>query len=94
MPVLRVATWNINSLRLRLGLLGDVVAALQPDVLCLQETKVPDGLFPDGAPGALGYAHVARRGMKGYNGVAVLSRVPLHVPAAPDWWPTATGSAT
>ena len=85
MPVLRIATWNINSLRLRLGLLADVVAALQPDVLCLQETKVPDDLFPGDAPGALGYAHVARRGMKGYNGVAVLSRVPLHVPVAQNW---------
>ena len=85
MPVLRVATWNINSIRIRLNLLADVVAALQPDVLCLQETKVPDPLFPLGAPEALGYPHVAVRGMKGYNGVAVLSRVPMRVPDAPDW---------
>ena len=85
MPVLRVATWNINSLRLRLGLLAKVADALQPDVICLQETKVPDDLFPDDAPGALGYSHVARRGMKGYNGVAVLSRLPLHLPDSPDW---------
>ncbi len=84
-PVLRVVTWNINSLRLRLGLLERVVTALDPDVLCLQETKVPDALFPDDAPGALGYPHVLRRGMKGYNGVAVLSRVPMAPQDGPDW---------
>ncbi|MBB3174091.1 exodeoxyribonuclease-3 [Endobacter medicaginis] len=83
---MRIVTWNINSLRLRLGLLRHLVDALAPDVLCLQETKVPDALFPDAAPGALGFGHVARRGMKGYNGVAVLSRHPLVVDeAAPDW---------
>src|SRR5579875_3532502 len=74
---LRIATWNINSLRLRLPLLDHLVRELDPDVICLQETKVPDELFPDAAPGELGYPHVARRGMKGYNGVAILSRLPL-----------------
>jgi exodeoxyribonuclease-3 len=74
---LRIATWNINSLRLRQGLLAKLVEALDPDVLCLQETKVPDELFPHDAPAAVGYGHVAFRGMKGYNGVAVLSRIPL-----------------
>ena len=43
---LRIATWNINSLRLRLELLPLLVEALRPDVICLQETKVPDGCFP------------------------------------------------
>ena len=86
MTTLRIATWNINSLRLRLPLLERLVAALDPDVICLQETKVPDELFPDAGPPALGYPYVARRGMKGYNGVAILSRIPL-VPDhdAPDW---------
>ncbi len=83
---LRVVTWNINSLRLRLGLLKDLVAALDPDVICLQETKVPDILFPVDGPPALGYPHVAYRGMKGYNGVAILSRLPLKpLDFAPDW---------
>ena len=83
---MRIVTWNINSLRLRLPLLERLIASLDPDVICLQETKVPDLMFPDAAPGALGYPYVARRGMKGYNGVAVLSRVPLtqHMDA-PDW---------
>ena len=67
---LRVATWNINSLRLRLGLLNDLVTALDPDVICLQETKVPDDLFPGEGPPALGYKHVAFRGMKGYLGIS------------------------
>ena len=83
---MRIATWNINSLRLRLGLLERLVAELSPDVLCLQETKVPDELFPEQVPARLGYPFHLRRGMKGYNGVAILSRVPMRRDdAAPDW---------
>ena len=51
---LRIATWNINSLRLRLPLLKELIAALEPDVICLQETKVPDELFPAEGPPKLG----------------------------------------
>ena len=83
---LRIATWNINSLRLRLDLLQSLIAALDPDVICLQETKVPDALFPTAAPVELGYPFVAYRGMKGYNGVAIFSRLPFEVlDGAPDW---------
>ena len=83
---LRIATWNINSLRLRLGLIGKVVEALNPDILCLQETKVPDELFPTDGVAAFGFDHVLFKGMKGYNGVAILSRVPLQrQDIAPDW---------
>ena len=83
---LRIATWNINSLRLRLPLLPKLIEALQPDVLCLQETKVPDELFPLDGVTALGFEHVRFRGMKGYNGVAILSRIPFaHHDLAPDW---------
>jgi exodeoxyribonuclease-3 len=86
MPSLRVATWNINSLRLRLALLKELVAKLDPDMICLQETKVPDALFPVEAPGLLGYQHTVYRGMKGYNGVAILSRLPIEVhEGAPNW---------
>ena len=86
MPLLRVATWNINSLRLRLGLLDKLVEALSPDVICLQETKVPDELWPTDALAPLGYVHTTYKGMKGYNGVAILSKIPLRVhDAAPDW---------
>ena len=83
---MRIATWNINSLRLRMPLLTELVAAVDPDVICLQETKVPDDLFPAGGPVELGYPHVAYRGMKGYNGVAILSRFPIQaLDTAPDW---------
>ena len=90
MPRLRVATWNINSLRLRFGLLDRLVESLSPDVICLQETKVPDLLFPAEALAPLAYPHTVFRGMKGYNGVAILSRIPLEVhDLAPDWCETA-----
>ncbi len=83
---MRLVTWNINSLRLRAGLLARVVADLAPDVICLQETKVPDELFPSELPEALGLPYVARRGMKSYNGTAIFSRRPLQVlEGTPDW---------
>jgi exodeoxyribonuclease-3 len=83
---MRIATWNINSVRLRLPLLAGVREALAPDVICLQETKTPDEFFPLEGIKALGYPHVAMRGMKGYNGVAIFSRHPFTVlPDTPDW---------
>ncbi len=82
---LRIATWNINSLRLRQSQLASLVEALEPDILCLQETKVPDEAFPELLPGALGFSHFFRRGMKSYNGVAVLSRIPMQAVNAPEW---------
>ncbi len=83
---LTIATWNINSLRLRQGLLHGLMAGLRPDVICLQETKVPDELFPEAIAGEIGFAHVLKRGMKSYNGVAILSRVPLVLDEdTPDW---------
>lgn len=74
---MRIATWNINSVRLRLPLLEKLTAETAPDVICLQETKVVDDAFPRSAVAALGYGHMAFRGMKGYNGVAILSRLPI-----------------
>jgi exodeoxyribonuclease-3 len=83
---LRVATWNINSVRLRAPLLRHLLDELDPDVLCLQETKTPDEHFPHEAAEALGYTHRIIRGMKGYNGVAVLSRRPVALMEdGPDW---------
>lgn len=83
---LRIATWNINSLRRRVEKLRALTAALRPDILCLQETKVPDELFPEDLPAALGFPYFARRGMKSYNGVAILSRIPFQIIAdTPDW---------
>ncbi|OYV37496.1 MAG: exodeoxyribonuclease III [Acidocella sp. 20-61-6] len=83
---LTIATWNINSLRLRQSLLHKLMDGLAPDVICLQETKVPDALFPEAIAGAIGFEHVLKRGMKGYNGVAILSRLPMtRVEDTPDW---------
>lgn len=76
---LSIATWNINSVRLRLPLVERLLAARSPDILCLQETKCPDGLFPFDALRALGYEHIEIHGQKGYHGVAVISRRPIAV---------------
>jgi len=73
----RLVTWNINSVRLRIGLVRRLLKQTQPDVLCLQETKTPDELFPRKAFEALGYRHMLVHGMKGYNGVAILAREPF-----------------
>ena len=73
----RLATWNINSVRLRLDLVERFTRAHQPDILCLQEIKCVDGLFPELPLRALGFDHVAVAGQKGYHGVAVLSRIPF-----------------
>ncbi|SKA26156.1 exodeoxyribonuclease III [Consotaella salsifontis] len=72
-----IATWNINSVRLRLPLVERFLTENRPDVLCLQETKCPNELFPEAAFHALGYPHVALHGQKGYHGVATLSRHPF-----------------
>ncbi|PRD44448.1 exodeoxyribonuclease III [Phyllobacterium phragmitis] len=72
-----IATWNINSVRLRLPLVEQFLRDSRPDVLCLQETKCPDDLFPHAAFHALGYDHIAVSGQKGYHGVATISRRPL-----------------
>lgn len=82
---LRLATWNINSVRLRLDNLRRFVAEWAPDVLCLQETKTPDPLFPRAAFEVFGYRHMLVHGMKGYNGVAILSRVPFRSPETRSW---------
>ncbi len=72
-----VATWNINSVRLRIDLVLRYLAERRPDVLCLQETKCPDANFPHGAFRDAGYPHIAISGQKGYHGVAIVSRVPF-----------------
>ncbi|HEX3429926.1 MAG TPA: exodeoxyribonuclease III [Rhizomicrobium sp.] len=77
LDTLKIATWNINSVRLRLNLVRRFLAAHRPDVLCLQETKVIDELFPAKALQKAGYVHQAIRGQKGYHGVAILSRTPF-----------------
>jgi exodeoxyribonuclease-3 len=72
---MKIATFNVNSIRKRLTAVIDWLHQYQPDVMCLQETKVQDQDFPVDPLREAGY-HVTFRGMKGYNGVATLSRKP------------------
>ncbi|MCB1395017.1 MAG: exodeoxyribonuclease III [Rhodobacter sp.] len=80
-----LATWNINSVRLRVGLVEKLLREEAPDVLCLQECKSPVEKMPLDQFAALGYGFVAARGQKGYNGVAILSRLPLRDAGHIDW---------
>ncbi|HUO97909.1 MAG TPA: exodeoxyribonuclease III [Rhizomicrobium sp.] len=82
---MRIATWNINSVRLRANLAARFLREHAPDVLCLQETKCPNELFPGKLFAGLGYAHQALHGQKGYHGVAVLSRLPLRETRVEDF---------
>lgn len=72
---MKLATWNVNSLNVRLPHVLDWLAAQQPDVLCLQETKQEDSKFPYAALAEAGY-NALHSGQKTYNGVAILSRQP------------------
>lgn len=72
-----LATWNINSVRLREALVSRLMTEEAPDILCLQEIKSPVDLVPVDAFRALGYTHMVARGQKGYNGVAILSKLPI-----------------
>lgn len=82
---LRITTWNVNSVRLRLAGITRLVRELAPDVLCLQETKVRNELFPRAEIEALGYRHHVLHGQAGYHGVAIFSRLPLEDARPLDW---------
>lgn len=73
---MKLATWNINSIRARTERLLTWIGNERPDVLCLQETKVEDSGFPIDALRARGY-EVAMHGQRSYNGVAIMARAPL-----------------
>ncbi len=73
---MKLATWNVNSVRTRLDRLLDWLERRTPDVVCLQEIKCRDDAFPYAAIEAAGY-HVAVHGQPSYNGVAILSRKPI-----------------
>ncbi len=80
-----LATWNINSVRLREELVLKLLKAEAPDVLCLQECKSPVEKIPMERFQALGYTHMVARGQKGYNGVAILSKLPMEEAGAEDY---------
>jgi exodeoxyribonuclease-3 len=74
---LRIVTWNINSVRLRVDQIARFVAEYAPDVLCLQEIKCTEDQFPREAFEAMGLPYVKIRGQKGWHGVAIASRLPI-----------------
>jgi len=74
---MKIATWNVNSIKSRLEHALKWCSVAEPDVLCLQEIKVPDDQFPKREFAALGYEHQAIFGETAYNGVATLSRSPI-----------------
>ena len=80
-----LATWNINSVRLREGLVLDLLRDEAPDLLCLQECKSPVEKIPTEGFAELGYHHIVAEGQKGYNGVAILSKLPLERVGAEDF---------
>ena len=83
--MLSVATWNINSVRLRMPIVERFLREQAPDVLCLQEIKCQEDQFPYSAFRELGYEHAAVHGQKGYHGVATVARVPLEEVSRNDW---------
>jgi len=82
---LKVTTWNINSVRLRINSVTRFLRTAQPDVLCLQEIKCQNELFPANRFKRLGYEHIAVNGQKGYHGVAVVSRLPFDTNSAKQY---------
>jgi exodeoxyribonuclease-3 len=82
---LKIASWNINSVRARTELVERLITQEQPDILCLQETKVLDTIFPAELFRRHGFVHHALNGQRMHHGVAILSRVPLADPGKHDW---------
>jgi exodeoxyribonuclease-3 len=82
---LTIASWNINSIRARIELVEKFLREAAPDILCLQETKVVNSLFPEGKFRQLGYNHQVLHGQPMHHGVAILSKVPLHAVERYDW---------
>ncbi|WP_414900715.1 exodeoxyribonuclease III [Sphingomonas flavalba] len=82
---LSIASWNINSVRARLDIVERFLTEQAPDILCLQETKAANDVFPAVAFARLGYTHQVLHGQRMYHGVAILSRVPLVEDDRLDW---------
>ena len=76
--MVKIATWNVNSIKARLPVAMEWLKAFQPDVVLLQEIKCVDEAFPGLEIGDLGY-NAALSGQKTYNGVAILSKTPIEV---------------
>ena len=77
MNMIKISSWNINSVRLRLDMVKHFLDSENPTILCLQETKTEDAFFPSEAFHALGYPYLSIFGEKSYNGVAIISKIPF-----------------
>ena len=82
---MKIASWNINSVRARIDIVKQFLEEQQVDILCLQETKVRDDTFPFGMFRDLGYAYFEINGQPMHHGVAIISKVPLHDHGKHDW---------
>ncbi len=83
--ILKIATWNINSLRLRMENVLRFLRQHRPTILCLQETKVEDAKFPFQPLKDATYPHLYFSGEKSYNGVAIVSQIPLKNVSQQSW---------
>ncbi|MBK6492553.1 MAG: exodeoxyribonuclease III [Sphingomonadales bacterium] len=82
---MKIASWNINSVRFRMDIVARFLKEMAPDILCLQETKAENAQFPMDALKGLGYPHIVINGQKMHHGVAILSKVPLVEDRSHDW---------
>ncbi|PTQ13405.1 exodeoxyribonuclease III [Sphingomonas oleivorans] len=85
MTALKIASWNINSVRARIDIVERFLREEQPDILCLQETKVVNDIFPGGIFHQLGYTHQILHGQRMHHGVAIISRIPIREDAESQW---------
>ncbi len=85
MTRIKIASWNINSVRARLPIVERFLKEEAPDILCLQETKALDVVFPAEMFRRLGYVHHKLNGQKMHHGVAIVSKLPLHDEGRHDW---------
>ncbi|MCJ7421190.1 exodeoxyribonuclease III [Sphingomicrobium astaxanthinifaciens] len=85
MTRLKIASWNINSVRARPDLVSRFLDHADPDILCLQETKADNSAFPRGFFEERGYRHIALNGQRMHHGVATIARVPLEEDLRHDW---------
>ncbi|MCU6454193.1 exodeoxyribonuclease III [Sphingomonas sp. A2-49] len=82
---MKIVSWNINSVRFRIAIVEQFLREAEPDILCLQETKVIDADFPFDTFRSLGYDHIVIHGQRMHHGVAILSRVPIAADDRFDW---------
>ena len=85
MTNLKIASWNINSVRARIGIVERFLKEEEPDILCLQETKVMDVDFPKAAFHRLGYKYIMMCGQRMHHGVAIISKQPIEADDRFDW---------